>query len=121
SPLKSADAIAVACPLTENAEDPSSARPPPGCCSSTDTPPGEVKPDTARSSRPSPLKSPVATPLGPAVTVTGEPACCANPPTWRRYTEMLEPVPFIVATSGRPSLLKSPAISDNGSTPTGYG
>ena len=40
---------------------------------------------------------------------------------WRRNTDTSELVPLIVATSGRPSPLKSAALSDSGSSPTVYG
>ena len=106
---------------SEIAWPPSSAKPPPAWRTSTDTLP-TPKDGTARSASPSPLKSPTVAVLGAEPTAIGEPASCAKPPAaWRRNTDTSELVPLIVATSGRPSPLKSPALSDSGSFPTVYG
>src|SRR4051812_19260539 len=98
----------------------SGAKPPPAWRISTDTLPS-TKFVTARSVRPSPLKSAAAAALGPAPTPTGDPASCVNPPPASlRYTEMLLLDPLTVATSGRPSPLKSAATREYGSLPTVY-
>ena len=95
------------------------AKPPAGWRSSTVTVP-KLKLETARSVRPSPLKSPAAPPLGAVPTGIAAPSC-AKPPAWRRYTEALDPVPLRATTSGRVSPLKSAEYSDSGSAPVGYG
>ena len=120
SPAKSPATIALTRAPRLSGVPASGAKPPPGWRISTDTLPS-TKFVTARSVRPSPLKSAAAAALGPAPTANGEPASCVNPPpAWRRYTDTLLLEPFTVATSGRPSPLKSAVTREYGSLPTVY-
>src|SRR5262245_25875830 len=120
SPLKSPAAIAPSEPPPTFIGDPMPcANPPPGWRSSTVTVPAP-KLATARSGRPSPLKSPTAPPLGAVPTGIAAPSC-AKPPGWRRNTEALEPEPLSATTSGRLSPLKSAEYISSGSSPVAYG
>src|SRR5580698_2209522 len=76
----------------------------------------ELELATARSNRPSPLKSPTARPPGDAFAGWSEWACSVPSPLPKRV-EMLLPIWLLTETSSLPSPLKSPATNETGDCP----
>src|SRR5207344_656027 len=75
-----------------------------------------------RSGRPSLLKSPTATDQGLRPASSGEvDAGVKLPAASPSRIVTLPSLKFAVARSGRPSLLKSPTVTDKGSSPTASG
>ncbi len=77
---------------------------------------------TARSTMPSPLKSPVAIPPGPVPTANGDPGAGANPPLPSPSRILtLSLIEFATARSAMPSPLKSALVTTPGPIPAGTG
>ena len=73
---------------------------------------------TARSSLPSPFRSPVASPIGRCPVVNCIPLSLSVPSPFPKSTPTLLPLEFVTrATSTLPSLLKSPAADESASVP----